>query len=107
MPATLTQISTIRKDVDLKERVTAAIAKQSEYILNTELPNTPNHLNRRKWAMDALMAPEVFADRMLWMVSGNTSIQDAFIANGEQSDIPDGDIIYVVNISVDSFARGL
>lgn len=97
----------MRKDAALKERVTSAIAKQADYILSSEPVNTANHFNRRKWAMDALMSPEVFADRMMWMVTGNGTIQAAWVTSSDQEDIVDNDIIYVVNVSIDSFARGI
>ena len=96
--ATLLEIYNLRYEaVNLKNRTTAAIAKAATDVLNED-PGTANHANRLVWAGSALDNATAMAERMMWGVLSNATIQ----ANGESS--TDNDIQFVVNSLIDSYA---
>jgi hypothetical protein len=84
----------------LKNRVTVAIAKASGDVLNED-PGTANHAVRAKWATHALQDAQAMAERMLWAVCSNATIQ----ASGDAS--TDADLQFVVNSWLDSFAKAI
>lgn len=96
--ATLLQIWNLSGSSNLRSRLAAACAKAAQDILNED-PQTENHSLRIKWAADALLNPNQMADRMMWGLLGNASIQSA----GEASS--DNDIQYVCNGLVNTFAN--
>lgn len=81
----------------LKNRVASAIAKAAQDVLNED-PGTTNHANRVIWANSALLDARSVAERMMWGVVGNATIQ----TSGEAS--TDNDIQFVINGLIDTFA---
>jgi hypothetical protein len=96
--ASLLEIYALRFDTDLKNRVMAAIAKAAQDVIN-ESDTTENHANRIIWARDSLTDAQTMAEKFMWAVVGNASIQN----NGANS--TDNDIQFVVNSNIDTFAR--
>jgi hypothetical protein len=88
-----------RMSSNLRNRVTVAVVKAAQDVLNEDA-GTPNHAGRLRWAQTALQDAEGMAERLLWGVVGNAAIQ----ANGEAS--ADGDLQFVVNGLIDTFAMG-
>lgn len=98
--ATLEQMFTLRyQSPRLKARVTAALAKAAHDVLN-EAATVANHSLRVRWARAVLADAPSAAERMMWAVVQNPTIQ----TQGEAS--TDNDIQFVVNSHVDLFARG-
>ena len=96
--ATLLQTFNLRyESANLKNRVTAAIAKAAQDILN-ESPATTNHTVRMAWANRSLIATQEEAERLMWGVLANSTIAAA----GEASS--DNDIQFVVNSLIDIYA---
>lgn len=96
--ATLQQIYDLRyQSGTLKPRVTAAVAKAAQDVMN-EPANIANHAARVAWATVALNDAPAMAERFLWGVVGNASIQ----TSGDAS--TDNDIQFVVNSLIDTFA---
>jgi len=98
--ATLLQIFHIQSNDTFKARCYAAISKAAYDIINESI-SIPNHSQRLLWAKDALVEAEGAAERMLWAIVQNPTIQ----TNGNDS--TDSDIQYVVNSFVDLFATTL
>ena len=96
--ATYTEIAALRRNSILKDKVSVAVSVAAMDIRN-EAESAPNHRARKRWADQAIVNPEGQAEAMLWAVLGNPSIQ----ATGEAS--PDGDVQFVVNGLVDTFAQ--
>ena len=94
--ATLTDIYNLRGSGALKARVTAAIAKAAQDIIN-EAPDTASHAARLVWAKESLLHADDAAEKMMWAVVGNASIQ----ATGEAC--TDNDVQFVVNSNVNQF----
>lgn len=98
--ATLQEVYNLRYEATaLKSRVVAAVAKAAQDVLNED-PSTANHANRVLWAQDALRDAKGAGETMMWGVVGNATIQAA----GEAA--TDGDIQFVVNGLIDTFATG-
>ena len=96
--ATLLEIYQLRyQSANIRDRVTAAVAKAAQDIL-AEDPGTENHAARLTWAKNALVNTASEAERFLWAVCGNATIQAA----GEAA--TDNDIQYVVNGNINTFA---
>jgi hypothetical protein len=94
--ATLTEIANLHGSGSLRSRVMAAIAKASQDIIN-EAPETPSHAARLIWAKESLLNADSAAEKMMWAVVGNASIQ----ATGENC--TDNDVKFVVNSNVNQF----
>ena len=89
--ATYTEIYNLKvESSDLRNRITVAIAKASYDIINED-GGTANHTNRVTWANNSLLNASSMAEKFMWAVLQNTTIQ----ANGEASS--DSDIQFVVN----------
>lgn len=95
--ATLEQIFNLRFQGALKPRVTAAVAKAAQDVLNED-PGTANHVARVAWAKAALQNAQAAAEEMMWGVVGNATIQ----ASGDSS--TDNDIQFVVNGLINTFS---
>lgn len=94
--ATLAEVYSMRSNADLKNRIAAAAAKQAYWIITTEPLDTPNHAERVTWAKSVMLDPETEANRMMWAVIQNPTIQTGSAT--------DNDVEYVVNVLVDVFA---
>jgi len=90
-------IYNLKTNPTFKNRVTVAVAKAATDIFN-EPNSTTNHAARVTWANAALVNAETVAERMLWSIVQNPTIQ----SNGLDS--TDNDIQYVVNSKIDIFA---
>jgi hypothetical protein len=100
--ATFSEIYSIRYDnEDLKKRTTAAVAKVAMYIITTEDGGTANHAERVLWANNALSNTPMAAEKMMWAIAQNTTI------NSDPAATTDNDIEYVVNVTVDPFALNM
>lgn len=96
--ATLSEVWNLRyTSTSLRNRTAAAIAQASQYIL-IEAPEYPNHTQRLSWAKRALTDANAEAERFMWAVCGNATIQ----ASGDAA--TDNDIQYVVDSNIDAFA---
>ena len=96
--ATLQEVYNLRYEATgLRSRVTAAIAKAAQDVLNED-PGTTNHAERVVWANEALADTITWTQRMMWAVVGNATIQ----TNGESSS--DVEVQNAVNGSIDTFA---
>jgi hypothetical protein len=105
MAATLKDIYKNRYDrgQDFFERVTAACAVAAINIL-WEDTATKNHEARVAWAKGVMGGDtRTVVEGMLWFVCVNDTIA-ANLAKGGNKDVPDEDIQYVVNGSVDFLA---
>lgn len=94
--ATLTEIYNLHGNTELKAKVTAAVAKASVDVIN-EPVNTANHAARLVWAKDAFLNAGDAAERMMWAVVGNTTIQNS------SPNFIDDDIQFVVNSNINLF----
>jgi hypothetical protein len=81
----------------LKKKLTVAVAKVAQTVLE-EPGSTPNHEARFRWAKQALMSPEGYAQMMFLAVLGNSQIQAA------GNDAPDADVEWMVGTLVNIFA---
>lgn len=96
--ATLSEVYNLRyESASLKNRVTAAIAKAAQDVLNED-PGTTNHADRIVWADAALSNAPAMAERMMWGVLLNSAIQ----SNGESSS--DSEVQTAVNSLINTFA---
>jgi hypothetical protein len=68
-------------DPDFKGRVTAAVSRTCQNILN-EGTDAPNHANRATWCNFALQNTQGVAEQAMWTVVSDPSIQ----ATGSTSD---------------------
>ena len=82
----------------LKKKVTIAVVTSAQSIL-AEAESTPNHSARVRWAVTALEQAEAMAERMMWPVLSNGDVQTG------GNDTPDATVQYVVDVSVNLFAR--
>jgi len=87
----------LKSNAEFKARVTAAIAKAANDILNED-PSTTNHTERVVWAKASMKDAESTAEQMLWSIVQNGTIQ----TNGLAS--TDNDIQFVVNSNINGFA---
>jgi hypothetical protein len=91
--ATLQEIYNLRMSSSLRNRVAAAIAAAAEDVRN-EAAATTHHAERFAWAtatLESESAPQAEAERAMWIVVQNATIQSA----GEAA--TDNDIQFVVN----------
>jgi len=96
--ATLLEIWNLKStSANLRNRCAAAVAKAAQDVLNEDA-GTENHAARVVWAQDALVNAESAANRMMWGLLGNATIQ----SSGESS--TDNDIQFVVNGLINTFA---
>jgi hypothetical protein len=86
-------------DSPLAKQVAVACAKAAADIYN-EAPDTANHANRLTWSRAVMANPPAMAARMVWSVLENPTIQAA------PGEAVDGDVQYVVNSLIDTFANG-
>ena len=99
--ATLLDVYNLRyMSAYMKPRVIVAIAKAAQDILNED-PGTTNHANRVILANNSLRDTAIEAERLMWGVVGNTTIQ----TNGDSSS--DQEIQNAVNGLIDTFATGV
>lgn len=95
--ATLLQIYNLRYEgTELKAKAAAAIAKAAYDVLNEDA-QTAQHAERVAWAKESLTNTQQMADRMMWGMLQNASIQ----TNGNASS--DNDIQFVVNSLINSY----
>jgi hypothetical protein len=96
--ATYNEIYNMRyHDSDFKNRVVVACVVAAKDIFNED-PGTTNHTNRLAWATKVIDGAPGQAERMLWGLVSDTTIQ----ANGDAS--TDGQIQTAVNSLIDFFA---
>ena len=62
--ATYLELFELRKDSDLQDRISAAVAIAADTIQN-ELDTVPNHANRIIWASEAMASPGSKRDGMI------------------------------------------
>lgn len=98
--ATLNELWNLRYTTDtLRTRVTAACAKAAWDVLYEDA-GTANHANRILWAADVWRDAPAMAERMMWGVCANATVQ----ANGEAT--TDADLQNAVNALINTFATG-
>src|SRR5512139_1017125 len=89
--ATYMEIHTLRhSSLTLRARTSVACVKAAQDILNED-PGTANHAQRVLWANQALSDATAMAEKMLWGVVGNSTIQ----TSGDAA--TDNDLQFVVN----------
>lgn len=81
----------------ITDRVVVAIANAATNVLN-EAVATANHTNRVVWAKSALNDAPAMAEKMMWAVCANASLQSSGNA------ALDSDIQFVINSLVDTFS---
>jgi hypothetical protein len=86
------------------QRVTVAVGKAAVDV-RAEDPATQNHEARMRWATQALQQTDQMAFTMRWGVVSNATIAAAIQANPANPAISDGDLQFVVNSLVDTFAE--
>ena len=75
--AALLEIYNLRYEgTELKARVTAAVAKAANDVLNEDA-QAPQHAARVVWATEALNNTQQMAERMFWGVLQNATIQNS------------------------------
>ncbi len=94
--ATLLQVYQMQGNADLKNKITAAIAKKAFYIIDVEDAGVANHAARVTWSKSALLNPESIANQILWAVLQNTDIQ--------AGNPDDATISYVTETVIDKLA---
>lgn len=92
------QIFDFRVNQDLKKRVVVSITIAARNVL-AEDSQTANHENRLAWAKRAITSPETEADRMIWAVLANPTIQS------DPVNASDGDFQFEINSQVNNFAN--
>jgi hypothetical protein len=97
--ATYSQIYNLHANSELRNKVTVACSIAAQAILS-EATSTDNHAARLLWARAALVNPQEEATRMMWGILGNPTIQNAGAAS------TDGDVQWVVNSLINTFAAG-
>lgn len=99
--ATYAELFDLRGNSALLNRISSAIAIQSEVIRN-ENAATANHANRLIWAKQAFQNPEVKAREMVWAIlAANAAATTAQITGAT-----DAAILSAVAAAVDIFATG-
>lgn len=84
----------------LRKQVAVALHKAAVDILN-ESAATEDHAQRMAWARRALADPVGWAERSIWKVLENATIQ------AEPAAATDNDVQFVVNSIVSSLMRGV
>ena len=98
--ATLQEIWNLHQQATvLKSRCAAACATGALAVF-AESPATTNHANRLVWANSALRNADAMAEQMFWGILGNPTVQ----TSGDAT--TDGDLQWVVNSLIDTFATG-
>ena len=96
----------LRNNEVFLRRVASAIAKAATDV-RAEDPQTQNHANRITWANRLTSTPQIQeeAQKMIISIAANASISGAFEGSEDNpASIPDGDIQFVVNSLVDTYA---
>lgn len=97
--ATYLELFSLRNDSELVNRVAVACAVAAEAIRN-ESDQTTNHAERMLWAANALINPQLEAERMMWaLLAAN---KDTTLANIQAA--TDTAIQQRVDAAVDVFA---
>jgi hypothetical protein len=85
--ATYTELNTLSTDAALLARVKAAVAIAADTI-RQESSGAANNLQRKGWAREALKAPEVAANNIIWLVlAQNRGFTVAQITNGTDANL--------------------
>ena len=88
-------------DSPLLKQTAVAVAKAAADIFNEGGEGQPaNYADRLSWARAAIADPPAAAAKMIWKVLENATIQAA------PGEAVDGDVQFVVNSLVDTFAKG-
>ena len=82
----------------LRKQVAVALAKAAVDIQNED-PATANHSQRLSWARKAADDPVAWAEKAIWIVLENATIQAA------PTTTTDSDVQFVVNSAVSSLMR--
>lgn len=99
--ATYLELFTLFNDSELKNKITVAVSVEAAAIRD-ELPTTPNHANRLKWAKRALENADGEVEGMLkHLLSINKDADIATIQAASDATIQSG-----VSNAVDIFADG-
>ena len=94
------QVRFDRSSGQLERRVVAAVGKIASYIVTTEAPETPLHVERVAWAQGVLRsggALQAAGQTFMSHIAFNGTIAAALAAGQEP---PDADIEYVVNVAL-------
>lgn len=85
--ATYTELNTLSTDAALLARVKAAVAISADTI-RQESSAAPNNLQRKAWAREALKAPDVAANNIIWLVlAQNRSFTASQISGGSDASL--------------------
>jgi hypothetical protein len=96
--ANLIEVYDIRYgNTNLRKKTTAAVAEAAFDILN-ETSATEYHTERVDWAQKALSNTPQEADKLMWAISQNSTI------NANPTSASDNDIKFVVNSTINSIA---
>lgn len=101
--ASLVDSSTMSNDPVLISRVTEAVAQTAYNILATEADDAPNHAEREAFASSVLTQITTYGIHFTRMCVANPTIA---AKAPDQADVPDGDILYVVDQLWIGFAAG-
>lgn len=83
--ATYTELNTLPTDAALLARVKAAVAIAADGI-RQESTGVANNFQRKAWARDALKAPDVAANNIIWLVlAQNRAFTAAQITGGSDA----------------------
>jgi hypothetical protein len=106
MAATLKELYDMAQDTALRERVLAAVVKQGNYVLDTEVTTGPKTVKRRALARQAVLGAEALVAPFARQCANNATISNAATAGAgvDTSAVPDADVEYVVGIRWDTVA---
>jgi hypothetical protein len=100
--ATYFELLTAAENADLNRRIRVAVIVAAETI-RTEPSNTPNNVNRLKWARDTFLDPTTAAQRILPAVlAQNRAATFSQIVNADDSTVQTA-----VDAAVNVFATGV
>lgn len=99
--ATYMELFNLRySNLTLRARTAVACVKAAQDVLNED-PGTTDHAKRVAWANAALSDANGMAEKLMWGVLGNSTIQ----ASGDAS--TDNDIQFVVNGLIPVYMNGV
>lgn len=102
--ATLKEIFELAKDNKIDDRIVSALRRKANYVLNPGSPE-PSFISRQL-AKDILKDVSSHKQEFRVQISDNVTAQTEAYLNGplESDGIPDGDIIYIVDVTWDLVA---
>lgn len=102
--ASLQDSYAMSNDTEFINRVSSAVATTAYNIITTEADTEPDHDQRYAFARDVVKDVNAYAYQFTRMVVANPTIAEKA---PNQADVPDGDILYVVNTVWTDFAPPL